>query len=61
MKNFWHKIKKSKLSIFAEIWILMKEHKKWWIGPIIVLLVMIGIVIVFAESSAIAPFIYTIF
>ncbi len=54
-------LKKGKLSIFLEIWMLMKNHKKWWIGPIIFALVLLGVILVFAEGSALAPFIYTLF
>jgi hypothetical protein len=39
----------------------MKVRKKWWLGPIIVVMVMVGALLVFAQGSALAPFIYTIF
>lgn len=39
----------------------MKERKKFWLAPVIVILLLIGLLIVFGGSSAIAPFIYTIF
>lgn len=48
-------------SIFAEFWLFLKEEKKWWLAPLIVVLMVLSAVIVFAEGSAIAPFIYTIF
>ena len=51
----------SKLVIVKEFWIFMKERKKWWLGPIIVFLVLLGFLIVLTEGSAIAPFIYTLF
>lgn len=50
-----------KLAIFKELWEFMKVRKKWWLGPIIVLLLLLGILIVFTESSALAPFIYALF
>ncbi|MDO8446174.1 MAG: DUF5989 family protein [Deltaproteobacteria bacterium] len=50
-----------KLAIFKELWGFMKARKKWWLGPIILLLLLLGILIVFTESSALAPFIYAIF
>lgn len=50
-----------KLAIFKELWDFMKVRKKWWLGPIIVLLLLLGILIVFTESSALAPFIYALF
>ena len=51
----------SKLSTLVEFWQFMKERKKWWLGPIVLILVMLGALIVFAEGSAIAPFIYALF
>jgi len=50
----------SKLSIFKEIWILMRVRKKWWLLPIIVMLTLLGFILIFAQGSALAPFIYTI-
>lgn len=50
-----------KLAIFKELWGFMKVRKKWWLGPIIMLLILMGILIVFTESSALAPFIYALF
>lgn len=50
-----------KLAIFKELWEFMKARKKWWLGPIIGLLILLGILIVFTESSALAPFIYALF
>lgn len=52
---------KRKVSIFAELWDFLKVRKKWWLGPPIVILLLLGLLIVFAESSAVAPFIYTLF
>ena len=48
-------------SITAEIWSFLRVRKKWWLLPIIVTLATIGALIVFAQGSALAPFIYTIF
>jgi hypothetical protein len=39
----------------------MRERKKFWMAPIIIVLVLLSILIVFAEGSAVAPFIYTLF
>lgn len=50
-----------KLSIVKELWAYMRVRKKWWLGPIIFFLIMLGLVIVMAEGSALAPFIYTLF
>ena len=51
----------SKLSIMKEFWEFLKHRKKWWLLPITILLLLLGVVIVFSESSALAPFIYALF
>ena len=50
-----------KLSILKEFWDFLKVRKKWWLAPIIIVLVLLGALIVLTESSAVAPFIYTLF
>jgi len=50
-----------KLSIVRELWDFMKVRKKWWLGPIIVMLLLLGTLIVFTQGTALAPFIYTLF
>lgn len=52
---------KRRVGIFAELWDFLKIRKKWWLGPPLVILLLLGLLIVFAESSAVAPFIYTLF
>lgn len=52
---------KSNASIVSEFWYFMKERKKWWLAPIIIILVLIGLLIVLTEGSAVAPFIYALF
>jgi hypothetical protein len=52
---------KSRLSIFGELWAFMKVRKKWWLGPIMIFLLLLGVLIVFTEGSALAPFIYALF
>jgi hypothetical protein len=51
----------SKLSILAEFWDFIKVRKKWWLAPIIIFLVLLSLLIVLTEGSALAPFIYTLF
>jgi len=51
----------SKLSIVWEFWLFLKVRKKWWLVPILVSLLLLGVLLVFAESSVVAPFIYTLF
>lgn len=47
--------------IFSEFWYFVKKYKKWWLLPIIFILIGLGFIIVLVEGSAIAPFIYTLF
>ncbi len=51
----------SKFSIVSELWSYLRVRKKWWLAPIIVFLVLLGVLLVVSQSSAIAPFIYTLF
>jgi hypothetical protein len=52
---------KGKLAVMGELWEFMKVRKKWWLGPIVFMLVMLGALLVFTQGSALAPFIYTLF
>jgi hypothetical protein len=47
--------------LVGEFWQFLKVRKKWWLLPIIVVLVLVGALLVFAQGSVLAPFIYTIF
>ena len=49
------------LEFFQDLWDFMRERKKYWLGPVIAVMVLLGALIIFAEGSAIAPFIYTLF
>jgi len=49
------------VSLLGELWAFMRERKKWWLGPIVVVLALFGALIVFAQGSALAPFVYTLF
>lgn len=51
----------SKLSIIIEFWEFLKHRKKWWLTPIVLLLIIFGALIILTEGSAVAPFIYTLF
>ena len=51
----------SKLQIIGEFVEFLWKQKKYWITPIVLILVLCGLLLVFAESSVIAPFIYTLF
>ena len=49
------------LSIFVEFFEFIKVRKKWWLAPIIFILLLLSAIIVLTEGSALAPFIYTLF
>ncbi len=49
------------MELISELWGFMKVRKKFWLLPIIIVLVLLGALIVFTESSAVAPFIYALF
>lgn len=49
------------LDLLKDLWSFMRVRKKFWLGPIIVVMLLLGALIVFAQGSAIAPFIYTLF
>lgn len=48
-------------SIFREFWAFLRVRKKWWLLPIVLVMVLVGALLIFAQGSALAPFIYTIF
>lgn len=50
-----------KLSIFGDVWRFMKVRKRWWLGPIIIVLIVLSLIVILVEGSALAPFIYTLF
>jgi hypothetical protein len=49
------------IDFLADLWGFMRERKKFWLAPIIIVMVLLGVLIVVAQGSAVAPFIYTLF
>jgi len=49
------------MEFLKDLWDFMRVRKKFWLAPIIIVLLLLGVLIVLAEGSAVAPFIYTIF
>ncbi len=47
--------------LMQDLWAFMKERKKFWLAPLIVLMLLLGGLLVVAQGSAVAPFIYTLF
>jgi hypothetical protein len=48
-------------SFWSEFWVFLKHNKRYWLLPIVIVIVLLAIFILFTESSALAPFIYDIF
>jgi len=49
------------IDLLIDLWGFMKERKKYWLAPIIIMMLLLGSILIFAEGSAVAPFIYTLF
>jgi hypothetical protein len=49
------------MGLLSELWAFMRERKKWWLLPVIMVMLVVGSLLVLAQGSALAPFIYTIF
>ncbi len=52
---------KRRVSIVAEFWDFMKTRKKWWLAPLFFIFLLLSLLIVLTQGSALAPFIYTLF
>ena len=50
-----------KLSLVNEIWLYLRQNKKYWLIPIIFILILMSVLLVLTQGSALAPFIYSIF
>ncbi len=50
-----------RLGIFRELWAFMRVRKKWWLGPIVVTMLLLSVLIVMTQGTAVAPFIYALF
>jgi hypothetical protein len=49
------------IEFLQDLWLFMRERKKFWLAPIIIVMVLLGALIVLTQGSAVAPFIYTLF
>lgn len=49
------------LDFFKDLWSFMRERRKFWMAPLILIMLLLGALIVFSQGSALAPFIYTLF
>jgi hypothetical protein len=60
MPKFMKRIK-TVTPILGEFWMFMRIQKKWWLGPLIFILIIMGVLIILTGGSALAPFIYALF
>ncbi len=49
------------MDFLKDLWLFMKERKKYWLAPVIIVVLLIGALLIFSEGSAVAPFIYSLF
>ncbi len=49
------------ISLLREFWLFLRQNKKLWLLPIIIVMLLLGALLIFAQGSALAPFIYTLF
>ena len=49
------------ISLLREFWLFLRQNKKLWLLPIVIVMLMLGALLIFAQGSALAPFIYTLF
>lgn len=49
------------MELLKDLWGYLKTHKKWWLAPMILMLLLLGLLIVIGTSSPLAPVIYTVF
>ena len=49
------------MSLIKELWAFLRSRKKYWLWPIVIVMGLLGVLIVIAEGSAVAPFIYSLF
>ena len=49
------------MEMIQELWVFLRSRKKYWLWPVFFVMLLLGVLIVLAQGSAIAPFIYTLF
>ena len=50
-----------RLETLREVWLYVRERKAYWLAPILIVLLIFGLLLIFAQSSAVTPFVYTLF
>jgi hypothetical protein len=62
VRTHWQKeIRMSKLGLIKELWDFLKVRKRFWLAPIIIIFIILSILVIFVQSSAVVPFIYSLF
>jgi len=51
----------SKIGLLKELWDFLKTRKRFWLAPIIIIFIILSLLVIFVQSSAVVPFIYTLF
>jgi hypothetical protein len=51
----------SRTRMLGDLWLFLRVRKKWWLMPLVIMLVLLSILMVLAHGSALSPFIYTLF
>lgn len=54
-------IKNYTMEFIKDLWLFMKERRKFWLAPVIIILVLLGVLLVYGGGSALSPFIYSLF
>jgi len=49
------------MDFLKDLWLFLRERKKYWLAPIIIVLLLLGLLMIFAGGSTVSPFIYTLF
>ena len=49
------------MDFIREFWLFLRERKKFWLAPIVIVMILLGFLLIFAQGSVVAPLIYTIF
>ena len=61
MEEFEKQAARKRTGFLREIWTFLGQNKKWWLIPILTVLLLFGALMIFASGTAAAPFIYTLF
>lgn len=49
------------MDTLRELWLFLRQRKKYWLVPVLITMLILGLILIFAQGSALSPFIYTLF